>query len=218
MVSGTRRNFRVETLISIRFIAHLPSQSSATAQSQLGSTNSWPARSRGPRPSVPKDDVGARRIFLSYRSRAAADAALQEVKAQGLTLEAASKATWACIPRVPPSRHPARIVDRVLRCFTTISVPLRPRGCVTSAQERAHSAALAATVRAKGVDGLLKDATRPPPSSVHKIWVAGRKPLTTRKIKQVVHLTLNEKPPDASTGANARWRRGLESRTGSSRI
>jgi transposase len=41
---------------------------------------------------------------------------------------------------------------------------------------------------AKGVDGLLKDATRPP----------GRKPLTARKIKQVVHLTLNEKPPDAT--------------------
>ncbi|MGO9684185.1 MAG: IS630 family transposase, partial [Beijerinckiaceae bacterium] len=41
---------------------------------------------------------------------------------------------------------------------------------------------------AKAVDGLLKDATRPP----------GRKPLTARKIKQVVNLTLNEKPPDAT--------------------
>src|SRR5580692_4828032 len=41
---------------------------------------------------------------------------------------------------------------------------------------------------AKGVDGLLKDATRPP----------GRKPLTARKIKQVVNLTLHEKPPDAT--------------------
>jgi len=41
---------------------------------------------------------------------------------------------------------------------------------------------------AKGVNGLLKDATRPP----------GRKPLTARKIKQVVNLTLNEKPPDAT--------------------
>src|ERR1700675_4544771 len=40
----------------------------------------------------------------------------------------------------------------------------------------------------KGVDGLLRDATRPP----------GRKPLTARKIKQVVDLTLNEKPPDAT--------------------
>ena len=41
---------------------------------------------------------------------------------------------------------------------------------------------------AKGVDGVLKDATRPP----------GRKPLTARKIKQVVNLTLNEKPLDAT--------------------
>ena len=41
---------------------------------------------------------------------------------------------------------------------------------------------------ATGVDGLLKDATRPP----------GRKPLTASKIKQVVNLTLNEKPPDAT--------------------
>ena len=41
---------------------------------------------------------------------------------------------------------------------------------------------------AKGVDGLLKDATRPP----------GRKPLTARKIKQVVNLTLHEKPLDAT--------------------
>jgi transposase len=39
-----------------------------------------------------------------------------------------------------------------------------------------------------GVDGLLKDATRPP----------GRKPLSARKIKQVVQLTLHEKPPDAT--------------------
>ena len=41
---------------------------------------------------------------------------------------------------------------------------------------------------AKGVEGLLKDATRP----------GGRKPLTARKIKQVVNLTLNEKPSDAT--------------------
>jgi transposase len=40
----------------------------------------------------------------------------------------------------------------------------------------------------KGVDGLLKDATRPP----------GRKPLTADKVKQVVELTLHEKPPDAT--------------------
>src|SRR5271154_351319 len=41
---------------------------------------------------------------------------------------------------------------------------------------------------ARGVAGLLKAAPRPP----------GRKPLTARKIKQVVNLTLHEKPPDAT--------------------
>jgi transposase len=40
---------------------------------------------------------------------------------------------------------------------------------------------------AKGVDGLLKDATRP-----------RGKPLTAEKIKQVVHMTLHEKPPNAT--------------------
>jgi transposase len=41
---------------------------------------------------------------------------------------------------------------------------------------------------AKGVDGLLKDATRPP----------RRKPLTVEKIQQVVHMTLHESPPNAT--------------------
>lgn len=41
---------------------------------------------------------------------------------------------------------------------------------------------------AKGVDGLLKDATRPP----------RRKPLTAEQIKQVVHMTLNKRPPNAT--------------------
>jgi transposase len=41
---------------------------------------------------------------------------------------------------------------------------------------------------AKGVDGLLKDGTRPP----------RRKPLAAEKIKQVVDLTLHEKPPNAT--------------------
>jgi transposase len=41
---------------------------------------------------------------------------------------------------------------------------------------------------AKGVDGLLKDATRPP----------RRKSLTAEKIKQVVHMTLHESPPNAT--------------------
>src|SRR5215471_2700902 len=44
-----RPNFRVETLMSMRFIAHRPSQSSATACSQHGSAISWPPsrRTRG---------------------------------------------------------------------------------------------------------------------------------------------------------------------------
>jgi transposase len=41
---------------------------------------------------------------------------------------------------------------------------------------------------AKGVDGLLKDATRP----------SRRKPLAPEKIKQIVHMTLHEKPPNAT--------------------
>src|SRR5271165_4259380 len=41
---------------------------------------------------------------------------------------------------------------------------------------------------AKGVDGLLKDATRPP----------RRKPLTAEKIKQVVDMTLHQKPANAT--------------------
>ena len=41
---------------------------------------------------------------------------------------------------------------------------------------------------AKGVDGLIKDATRPP----------RRKPLPAEKIKQVVDMTLHDKPPNAT--------------------
>jgi transposase len=41
---------------------------------------------------------------------------------------------------------------------------------------------------AKGVEGLLKDATRPP----------RRKPLTAEKIAEVIHLTLHAKPPNAT--------------------
>ena len=41
---------------------------------------------------------------------------------------------------------------------------------------------------AKGVEGLLKDATRPP----------RRKPLTAEKIAEVVHLTLHTRPPNAT--------------------
>jgi hypothetical protein len=64
----------------------------------------------------------------------------------------------------------------------------RGRGGNASGQKRSHRAPLAATLRGQGVDGLLKDATRPP----------RRKPLTARRIKQVVNLTLNEKPPAAT--------------------
>src|ERR1700722_13875504 len=41
---------------------------------------------------------------------------------------------------------------------------------------------------AKGVNGLLKDATRPP----------GRKPLAVEKIERVVHMTLHASPPNAT--------------------
>jgi len=41
---------------------------------------------------------------------------------------------------------------------------------------------------AKGVEGLLKDASRPP----------RRKPLTAEKIAEVVHMTLHAKPPNAT--------------------
>jgi hypothetical protein len=41
---------------------------------------------------------------------------------------------------------------------------------------------------AKGVDGLIKDAARPP----------RRKPLSAARINQVVHMTLNETPPTAT--------------------
>jgi len=41
-----RPNLRIETLISIRFIAHWPSQSSARAVCQLGSASSAPERPR----------------------------------------------------------------------------------------------------------------------------------------------------------------------------
>ncbi len=49
--------------------------------------------------------------------------------------------------------------------------------------------------RDKGVEGLLKDATRPP----------RRKPLSAETVKRVVAMTLNTKPPGARrTGASAR--------------
>ena len=71
---------------------------------------------------------------------------------------------------------------------------------------------------AKGVDGLLKDATRPP----------RRKPLTAEKIKQVVDMTLHAKPPNAThwslrsmaaaAGLSHSSIQRIWARTGSSRI
>src|SRR5258707_10152981 len=63
----------------------------------------------------------------------------------------------------------------------------RGRGGEEGGQERAHRAPLAATLRGQGGGGVVEG--RDPP---------GRKPLTARKIKQVVNLTLNEKPSDAT--------------------
>src|SRR6195256_712184 len=59
---------------------------------------------------------------------------------------------------------------------------------LVSRQESAHGPPVAPPLCGKGVDGLLKDATRP--SRV--------KPLTPEKIKQVVHMTLHAKPPNAT--------------------
>src|SRR5512134_2339477 len=53
-----------------------------------------------------------------------------------------------------------------------------------------------------GVEGLLKDASRPP----------GHKPLTAETIKRVVELTLHETPLTPPAGASGRWRRRLASR------
>jgi hypothetical protein len=60
---------------------------------------------------------------------------------------------------------------------------------------------------AKGVAGLLKDASRPP----------RRKPLTAEKIAEVVHMTLHAKPPDATHGASAAWPPPWGSRPAASR-
>ena len=71
---------------------------------------------------------------------------------------------------------------------------------------------------AKGVAGLLKDASRPP----------RRKPLTAEKIAEVVHMTLHAKPPDAThwsvrsmaaaVGLSPSRSRGSGARMASSRI
>jgi hypothetical protein len=60
---------------------------------------------------------------------------------------------------------------------------------------------------AKGVDGLLKDATRPP----------RRKPLTAAKIAEVVHLTLHGMRRRRPIGAFAPWQRWWVFRPAASR-
>lgn len=55
-------------------------------------------------------------------------------------------------------------------------------------QKSTHGPPLAPPICGEGVDGLLKDATRP----------SRAKPLSPDKIKQVVHMTLHEKPPNAT--------------------
>ena len=66
-----------------------------------------------------------------------------------------------------------------------------------SGQKSAHHRRWRRRYAAKGVDGLLKSATR----------VQHVKPLSPDKIKQVVHMTLHEKPPVRPTGACAPWPR-----------
>ena len=66
----------------------------------------------------------------------------------------------------------------------------RGRSGEESGQERAHGAALAPSLcRAGAWTDCLKDATRPP----------GRKPLSARKIKQVVDLTLQREATERHT-------------------
>src|SRR5208337_465538 len=89
-----RRNLRVETLISIWFIAHLPSQSSLSAASQLGRACSLPSkpRSRGRAistlplwkpilPLVLPQRCALRRLPRSWRSPQAASASCSIISA-----------------------------------------------------------------------------------------------------------------------------------------
>ena len=62
------------------------------------------------------------------------------------------------------------------------------RDCGGCGQEPADGPPLARRYVAKGMDGLLKDATRP-----YRV-----KPLPAEKIKQVAHMTLHAKPPNVT--------------------
>ena len=93
-------------------------------------------------------------------------------------------------------------LDRLVRDRNTAQKVVWRARIVLLAAEGLRAGAIAAatgksqlTVRrwrrrflAKGVEGLLKDATRPP----------RRKPLTAEKIAEVVHMTLHAKPPNAT--------------------
>jgi len=101
------------------------------------------------------------------------------------------------VPRVDRKRLEQLVKDR----NTPQKVVWRAR-IVLSAGDGVGAVAIAATVGKSvltvrrwrrryakaGVEGLLKDATRPP----------GRKPLTAEVIKRVVNLTLHEKPSNAT--------------------
>jgi transposase len=99
----------------------------------------------------------------------------------------------------PPDRER---LERLVRDRNTAQKVVWRARIVLAAADGLNAGEIAATVSksvltvrrwrrrymAKGVDGLLKDATRPP----------RRKPLTAEKIKQVVHMTLNQTPPNAT--------------------
>ena len=119
--------------------------------------------------------------------------------------------------RIEPIRLSAEDRGRLERLVRDRNTPQkvvwRSRIVLLSADELRPSAIAAAvgksalTVRrwrrrflAQGVDGLLRDATRPP----------GRKPLSPEMIRQVVELTLHEKPP-----GRTRWsERSMAARVG----
>src|SRR4051794_21312127 len=100
-----RRNLRVETLISIWFIAHWPSQSSSCAAAQLGSTSScWPSRLRTRGRSTPtpmKDD-----------------------RAPGLAASHAADGARRTAPPLPPAEVPealrSRRSGRICRSFSEL--------------------------------------------------------------------------------------------------
>ena len=106
------------------------------------------------------------------------------------------------IERISISAADRERLERLVRVRNTPQKVVWRARIVLPASDGLRAEAIAATVGkslltvrrcrrryvAKGVDGLLKDATRP--SRV--------KPLSPDKIKQVVHMTLHEKPPNAT--------------------